>query len=347
MKASLPPIVVIGAGGIVRDAHLPAYRKASFKVAAIYDLVPERAERLSAEFGIPVVLRSVQDATARFPQGAIFDVAIPPSEFISTLKELPAGAAALLQKPMGETLQGAAAIRDLCHAQRFSAAVNFQLRFAPAVAKARQLIAEGAIGNLHDIEVRITVYTPWHLWKFLESVPRVEIVHHSVHHIDLIRSFLGDPQRVYARTLKHPLTPRLASTRSTIILDYGDAIRATITTNHGHNFGLENQESYIKWEGTRGAIKAQLGLLMNYPTGQPDVFALTKLGADGACKWETLPVEGSWFPDAFAASMRSLMDFVGGVSGELPTSVDDAYRTMAVVEAAYESNDHGGTKVRY
>ena len=30
-------IVIIGAGGIVSDAHLPAYKKAGFKVAGIYD----------------------------------------------------------------------------------------------------------------------------------------------------------------------------------------------------------------------------------------------------------------------------------------------------------------------
>lgn len=32
------PIVLIGAGGIVRDAHLPAYAKAGFDVAGVYDL---------------------------------------------------------------------------------------------------------------------------------------------------------------------------------------------------------------------------------------------------------------------------------------------------------------------
>ena len=31
------PIVIIGAGGIVSDAHLPAYQKANFEVLGIYD----------------------------------------------------------------------------------------------------------------------------------------------------------------------------------------------------------------------------------------------------------------------------------------------------------------------
>ncbi|MCC6777635.1 MAG: gfo/Idh/MocA family oxidoreductase, partial [Hyphomicrobiales bacterium] len=32
------PIVIIGAGGIVTDAHLPAYRLAGFPVAGVFDL---------------------------------------------------------------------------------------------------------------------------------------------------------------------------------------------------------------------------------------------------------------------------------------------------------------------
>ena len=32
------PIVIIGTGGIVKDAHLPAYKKAGFEVIGLYDL---------------------------------------------------------------------------------------------------------------------------------------------------------------------------------------------------------------------------------------------------------------------------------------------------------------------
>ena len=32
------PIVIIGAGGIVNDAHMPAYRKANFDVLGLYDI---------------------------------------------------------------------------------------------------------------------------------------------------------------------------------------------------------------------------------------------------------------------------------------------------------------------
>ena len=45
------PIVIIGCGGIVAAAHLPAYRKAGFTVAGLYDLDRARAEATVRELG--------------------------------------------------------------------------------------------------------------------------------------------------------------------------------------------------------------------------------------------------------------------------------------------------------
>ncbi len=340
------PIAVIGCGGIVRDAHLPAYRMAGFNVLAMTDTDPRRAQELAQRFGSRVV-SSVSDLVSLSRESpVVYDVAVPASAILSVLEQLPDAAAVLIQKPLGEELAEAQQIVDLCHRKRLVAAVNFQLRYAPYILAARRLIESGVIGDLHDIEVRVTVYMPWHLWTFLETAPRVEIVYHSIHYVDLIRSFLGEPRRVFALTVKHPDTLKLHSTRTNIALDYGQSIRANITTNHGHKFGLEAQESYVKWEGTRGAIKATLGLLMNYPKGEPDALRACVLDEKGhAGAWRDVPFQGSWYPHAFIGSMASLMRFVEGTSTVLPTRVEDALQTMAVVEAAYRDSEYGGTEV--
>jgi predicted dehydrogenase len=339
------PIVIIGAGGIVRDAHLPAYQIADFRVHGICDLEQARAQALAGQFGIPQVYRDSADAIANAPANAVFDLATPPDAILPVLEQMPGGAVVLIQKPMGRNLDEARAIRNLCRQKHLTAAVNFQLRFAPAMMEARKLIAQGAIGEIHDLEVRVTVFMPWHLWPFLESLDRMEIPLHSIHYVDLIRSFLGEPSAVWARTTKHPSVPRLASARSHIILDYGDMLRAAVTTNHGHAFGLRHQEAYVKWEGTRGAIKAQLGLLMDYPKGVADRFEYCTQEDGQPPEWNTIELAGSWYPHAFIGTMASLMRFSEGSDPTLPTGVEDAYRTMEVVEAAYRSNDGGGTPV--
>ncbi len=108
------PIVSIGAGAIVRDAHMPAYALAGFAVASVYDKAVERAEALAHDFRIPRVDRSLADATAAAPARAVFDVALPASALPEVLAALPDGAVVLIQKPMGEELAQARTILDLC-----------------------------------------------------------------------------------------------------------------------------------------------------------------------------------------------------------------------------------------
>ena len=301
------PIVGIGAGAIVRDAHLPAYRLAGFPVAVLFDAAYDRADSLCRAFGIPHAARSLAQAIDQAPEGAVFDLALPASAIPGVLAELPDGAPVLIQKPMGENLLEARTILDLCRQKRLLAAVNFQLRFAPCLIAARDLVDRGAIGELHDVEVRVTCHMPWESWAFLFGIPRMEIVYHSIHYIDLVRSFLGDPRGVWCKTLKHPKQMQLASTRTAIAFDYGDVLRATVTTNHGHEFGPEHQESYVKLEGTRGAIKARLGVNLDYPRGLPDKLEYCLLEPGVAAAWRSLPLEGSWFPHAFVGTMASLM----------------------------------------
>jgi predicted dehydrogenase len=172
----------------------------------------------------------------------------------------------------------------------------------------------------------------------------LEIQYHSIHYVDLLRSFLGDPKTVMAKTLKHP-AKNLSSSRTTLLFDYGDTMHAVINTNHDHDFGLYNQESFIKWEGTKGAIKANFGLLKDYPRGVPDKFEYCLLQEGKEPEWKALELEGSWFPDAFIGTMSSLMRFKEGSSKVLPTSVEDVIKTMAVVESAYISSDKGGEKI--
>jgi predicted dehydrogenase len=349
-KPELPktprPICIVGAGGIVNDAHLPAYQLAGLKVAGICDINRERAEKLAAKFNVPVVCSSVDELVAASPVNAVFDIAIMASHFAETLARLPDGAPVLIQKPMGESLAQAREILDVCRRKKLIAAVNFQLRFAPFVSAARWLIDHGHIGDVYDMEVRVSVQTPWDLFPAVKVHPRLEILYHSVHYIDLVRSFFGNPKSVLAKTVGHP-AKSLSSTRSALLFDYGDKRRALVSTNHDHDFGPHNQESYIKWEGTKGAIKAKMGLLMNYPHGVPDKFEFCRVQPGKPPAWEEQKLESSWFPHGFIGTMSSLQRFVEGSDKALPTSVEDVIHTMAVVEAAYESSDQGGVRPMY
>lgn len=335
------PIIIIGAGGIVNDAHLPAYKIAGFEVAGIYDIDKGKARSAAEKFSIPLVYEDMEALLANAPGRVVFDVAVPGAAMIKVLQQLPENSAVLLQKPMGHNYAEAKEILELTRKKKMIAAVNFQLRYAPYILEARKIIQHAEFGELCDIEVNVNVYTPWHLWKFLYQLPRTEILYHSIHYIDLIRSLLGNPQSIYAKTVKHPLQKDLASVRTNVIMDYGDMVRANILTNHQHGFGNKNQQSYIKLEGTKGAVKIQMGLLMNYPEGLPD--KIEYVFGDEA--WKTMTAQGSWFPHAFIGSMEQVMLAAEGKIKLPGNSVEDCIYTMACVEAAYISSEEGGVKI--
>ena len=333
------PIVLIGAGSIVRDAHLPVYARLGFPVAGIFDVDVGAARERASSFEIARVFESLDDALAT--PDVVFDVAVPPQHIAGILERMAVGAAVLMQKPMGRDLDEARRIRAICRERMLVAAVNFQLRFAPNMLALRDALARGVMGDVTDVEVRLNLHTPWEYWAFLEGVPRLEVLMHSIHYIDLIRSLIGEPSGVYCRGARHPKLAKYPDARTSIILDYGDMVRCSLTMNHTHNFGPRYAMSQIKVEGTEGAAVAKMGVNLNYPDGEPDELTITRAGGD----WESVPLRGSWFLEAFEGPMSNVQRFVAGEDDALVSSVEDAYWTMAVVEACYESSAHGATPI--
>ena len=331
------PVVVIGAGGIVRSAHGPAYRKVGIPIAAVYDVDRAAARRAARELGVPRVLVSMEEAARE--RDAVFDVAVPAGEILGVLAALPARATVLIQKPMGRDLAEARRILGVCRKKRLVAAVNFQLRFAPNMLALGDALERGWLGEIADAEFRVTTYTPWSRWSFLESIPRLEIVYHSIHYLDLARSLFGDPNKVRAAAMRDPRFPGYADTRSTIVFERG-ALRCVVTTDHGHTHGARHAASALKVEGTRGAAVATMGVNLNYPSGVPDTLEFA-----AGDRWRSVRLRGSWFPDAFAGTMSNLQRFAAGEDRRLVTSVADAARTMALVEACYRSARAGFTKI--
>ena len=332
------PIVIIGAGGIVNDAHLPAYRLAGLPVAGLFDIDAGKARELAAKWE-STAFETLADALAT--PDAVFDLALPPAAHAEVLRQLPEGAPVLLQKPMGRNLDEATAILEICRACRLQAAVNFQLRFSPMMLAVADALERGWLGRLVDVEAHLNLVTPWHLFPFLKGMDRVEIAVHSIHYLDLVRALLGNPSGVHARTLGHPST-ELAQTRTSALLDYEADQRVTLSINHNHDFGRRFQDASFRFEGSDGAALVKLGLLLNYPEGEPDELWITRKGED----WVQVPLRGGWFPHAFIGTMSNLQRFAAGDDPKLITAVADAWHTMALAEAAFESARTPATPVR-
>lgn len=334
------PIVVIGAGGIVSTAHLPAYARACLPVSGIFDVRRDVAEKVAADFGIAKVFDNLAEALAQ--PGVVFDLAVPANATLGIVEQLPPRSVVLMQKPMGRDLPEALRILEACRQRSLIAAVNLQLKFSPNMLALRNAIARGLLGKITDVEVRVNVHTPWERWDFLKGLPRHELLYHSIHYLDLIRALVGEPQGVYAKAVASPLLASYADTSSACLLDYGSTCRCVLSVNHAHAFGGRHKMSQIKVEGTKGAAIAQMGVNLDYPNGEPDGL---EIALQPGCDWVPVPLDGNWFSHAFEGPMCNLQRFVAGLDDVLEVSVEDAVKTMALVEACYQSSAAGATPI--
>lgn len=340
------PIVFIGAGSIVRDAHIPAYKLAGFELAGVTDPDEARAKSLVTDYGVARSYKSIAEMVMENQTNAIYDIATPPHVIAGILEQLPDNAAVLIQKPMGGDINEAKLIRDICRRKNLKAAVNFQLRFSPMMLAAKQAIEQGKIGELLDLEVHVNIYTPWHIFPFLIPMERVEILVHSIHYLDSLRALAGNPLGVFARSLNDPRSKDFAQTRTSVILDYEAPLRGLMSINHNHQNGRKFQSAWIRVEGTDGCMMIKLGVNYDYPNGEKDELWISHKTMSGSInttpsiaeqEWQQIPLEGSWFIESFMGPMSNLQRYDQGEDRTLYTGIEDAYQTMSLVESCFTS----------
>ena len=327
------PIGVVGAGGIVAAAHLPAYQKAGFRVEGIFDLIPERAERLAARFAIPKTFQELDDMLCD-PELQIIDIAVPPSAQVRIAAQaLCAGKHVLCQKPLAETLFEAKRLVAIAAKENRQLAVNENMRWEPAMLASRYLINEGWIGSPVISTLHVNYREQWSAWPWLEQSERLTILYDAIHPIYSFRMLFGEPTGVFCCTGRSPQQKERGETRALITMEYSDQLTGFILNNSQNQTG--DDFATFRFEGTEGSIKGTLGIWYNYPVGRADTLELySKTKTDGF--WVSKDLEDRWIPDAFAGPMAALMNAIEN-SEEPENSGREHLKTLQVVEAAYRS----------
>lgn len=332
-------IALIGAGQIVNQAHLPPYKKAGFHVLAITDVDKNAATATAARFSIPLVCSTVEELL-QSPDISIVDIAVPAAYNPKLSRQaLEAGKHVLVQKPMAETVLLAEGMVNSAQVNRRKLAVNQQMRWSPAVRAASDVLRKQLLGNLVECSIQIQIRTPWDAWPWLREHPYPEIYFHSIHHVDTIRAWLGDPIMIYASLARYPGASYNGPTRNYMIFEYSDDLRATVFVNHHSIVPSDQLKAEFHIEGTKGSCGRRIGLLLSYPTGRSDLLRLshTELFHNGSIEME---LEGRWFPDAFIGPMSSLMDAI--LHDTQPeTSGEKIPGTMRLLEAIRKSSETG------
>lgn len=324
-------IGIIGCGGVVQYAHMPAYKKAGFNVVAAYDIKKETAVKLAEEFNIPKVHDSVEELLAD-PKVEIVDIAVPPWVQLEIVEKIAAaGKHMLCQKPLADKFSDAVRIVDLAENAGVKQAVNHQMRWDAGIAAARNLINRGFIGIPTDAQIQVSCETAWHMWPWMANAPRLEVMYHSIHYIDAMRSLFRTPRWVTSRHARFADQGIVQGETKTItILDYPSGLQAMVSVNH-YNVHADPFATF-HFLGTGGAIDGTIGLMYDYPNGRPDTLVYSYKGS----KPIEVELDEKWIPDAFVGPMASLMEAIE-TDGIPFSNTRDNLDTLRVVNAAYLS----------
>ncbi|WP_079909255.1 Gfo/Idh/MocA family protein [Paenibacillus sp. 32352] len=329
-------IGIVGAGEIVVQAHLPAYRMAGFRVVGIYDKDRDKAESAVRNDPDTIVFSTLEELF-QHPEVQIVDIAVP-ARFQPDIAKQAArhGKHILCQKPLAESYKEAQDLVDVCAASGIKAAINQQMRWSPGIQASRSIVKRGWIGEPLQASIQVNVHTPWENWPWLTQIDTLEIMYHSIHYLDSARYVLGlRPEYVYADGARFPGQPYRGETRTMIHLKFPGEARGLIHDNHNNGMPQDDWYATFRFEGTEGVVKGTNGALYNYPSGRGDTLALYSNKLQRGCIYAP-QLEGRWFPHAFMGTMGELMRAIEE-DRQPENSIEDNLITLQTVFAAYRS----------
>jgi predicted dehydrogenase len=326
----------IGAGAIMADQHLEAYRLAGFPVVAIASRTEANAQAVADRYGIRTVHATPEQLIAD-PDIEIVDIAYPPDLQPALIRQAlaqPHVKAVLAQKPLALDLDEAIALRDEAAAAGKILSVNQNMRFDQSIRVLKQLLEQGALGD--PVFAQIDMHAVPHWQGFLAGYDRLTLANMSVHHLDALRYLFGDPSEITTVVREDPRTT-FAHEDGIVVSTLrfpGDVLALSIEDVWGgpREEGFDD-DFFIRWrvEGTAGIAQGTIG----WPHGVPSTIryasTLTTGGAWVEPTWNT-----HWFPHAFIGVMEQVQY---AVDSQTPPelSVADNVKTMALIEAGYRS----------
>jgi predicted dehydrogenase len=327
-------IGILGSGFIVDECHLVSYRRAGFNPVGIASRNRENAARIAGRHMIPRVYDNY-DQLLDDPTIEILDIAVPPNCQLDLIRAASARGTVkgiLAQKPLAPNYVDAGRAVRCCEDAGITLSVNQNMRYDPTVYTAKRLLQEDFFGTPVFATIDMRGIPHWKPWQAETGSATLKVM--SIHHLDCMRYWFGEPERVFCSTRSDPRTefPHTDGICTTI-LEYAKDLRCVVIDDVWSGPAKEGcpGDIRIEWriEGLDGLAIGDIGWCQD-PYTTPSTMRYARKGDGGFRHFK--PSE-SWFPDAFSATMSQLLiaietDQIPAVGGR------DNLKTIALVEAA-------------
>jgi len=363
---------VIGTG-FIGPVHIEALRRLGVQVTALSDL-PERVEAAAARLNIPLAFPDYRDLL-RSPEVDVVHITTPNRLHCAmALAALKAGKHCVCEKPLAMNPRETASIVKAAKAHGTVLAVNYNIRFYPAVLQLRKMVERGELGEI--IHVNGSYMQDWlfkdtdYNWRLLpkEGGKLRAVADIGTHWMDTVSSILGAKitsvladLQTWHKTRKRPLGevqtfakasqnvryasyPVQTEDSANVLLHFSNGARGNLGVSqvaagrkNCMRFEIYGSKRYAWW----CSEEPETLRFGSRDTGNETVFRGTPAFGDGASKYMDYPpghVEG--FPDTFKMLFRNIYTVIanGGNGERLFADAEDGHQEVAVCEAILKSN---------
>lgn len=236
LPASVPGVTneirwaVVGPGSIAAKVLADLVHVEGAVLAAVASRSAERARHFAERHGAARAYGSYREVLAD-PDVDVVYIATPhPHHHAVALAALSAGKAVLVEKAFTATLAGTQEVVALARERGIFAMEAMWTRFQPAVVRLRDLLADGAIGELRAVQADLGIAPPYDptARHFDLAQGGGALLDLGVYPVSFAQMLLGDPDHV---TATGSLTPSGVDAEESLLLGYADGRQAALTAS--------------------------------------------------------------------------------------------------------------------
>ncbi|WP_077623359.1 Gfo/Idh/MocA family protein [Sediminibacillus massiliensis] len=302
------------------------------ELTAVCDLEKDRAEAAATRFrsnaytDLKVLLEQeevdvVSVATAGEENGS--------HHFDPVMTVIEAGKDVLVEKPISNNIEEAREMVRFAAEKNVRLACNLNHRFVPAAFKAKQWIADGELGDLLFLNMKLTIQNPKDItpWFHLRAL--------HPHSVDVMRYLAGDINRVQSFMTKAP--ERSSWSTASINIEFASGAVGHLTGSY--DMSRRHPIEFCEAAGTKGRLTID-NVYENvhlYPHGSDELKVMRNSIMTGV----------GTFHETFTNRFDHFIDQIK--TGVPPQNIDasgrDALACQEVIEAAVSSWKNGGAVV--
>ena len=318
-------VAFIGAGALANRYHYPSVASLpDVEVAAVCDLVPDRAQATAERFGVPRTYQDYKQMLQEVDPQAVYVIMPPQHLFEPASYVLGQGRHLFVEKPPGLTTMQTAVLAHYAEQRGCLTQTGFQRRHIPAMAALKQRMEER--GPIHTVSVsflKATRHLDRHAGLYDGAID--PLTSDGIHAVDNLRWLAGGEVERVASDARTRYVPGPLANAITAYVSFSTG--AVGLLHFSYVTGRRIFRAEIHGQNVTAYVDADRESYLVADDGEPEVFDSRSFGE---------PLGGR--PEHWLGFWHEHRHFVDCIKeGRQPSSnFADALKTMELVDRIYQ-----------